>query len=699
MKTPPGLLGAALLFWGWETGNLPAAAALALLLESARWVRVRWDFSDEDFSRIWILCTLLVLGSAVYSFTTNGGPESIGSLLADPNFRNQAGVGRTSARTAVTLLRCLPLTLFPFVLAQAYSTRDGVSLTMISLLLRRRWLRARRLGRPQPALRRTNLAYPYFGTCLFSAGAHGGGGDPLFFFGTGLLLAWGLWAGRSLRFALGTWLATVGVALAAGYGAQMGVIHFEKLLENYNPQWLTAAAHRGSDPQKSQTDIGAVARGKNSGRIVVRLETPPHVPPPSYLREATYRRYKSPIWYSGTPPEAFESIAAEADGTTWLLPPRVNKPLNVRLACYLADKGSVLPLPTGTARLESLAAYTLQVNPEGAVFALGPGLVLFNAVYGPGATLDATNTVDDLEVPPREVEGLETFLAQAGLQGANPNQPEAIQRRLAEYFQNHFTYQLGGLAPAPKGSKTNETALARFLLNTRRGHCEYFATAAVLALRQLHIPARYAVGFYVHEGAGTKYVARQRDGHAWCLVWNAREKLWHDFDPTPASWVTDESQSGSWWQWLGDTWSRLWFEFSKLRWGQTNLQVYLLWLIVPVLVVLVVQILFRGGRRRQKAAAAGTVTAPDWPGRDSEFYVLADRLAALGLPRQTGETVVTWLRRAAGDPKFAALTAPLQTLTALHYRHRFDPRGLPTEERQQLATAARACLAQLPRAQ
>ncbi len=40
-------------------------------------------------------------------------------------------------------------------------------------------------------------------------------------------------------------------------------------------------------------------------------------------------------------------------------------------------------------------------------------------------------------------------------------------------------------------------------------------------LRRLGVPARYAVGYYVHEGNGENhYVVRERDAHAWCLVWN-----------------------------------------------------------------------------------------------------------------------------------------------------------------------------------
>jgi aryl-alcohol dehydrogenase-like predicted oxidoreductase len=49
MKTPPLLLGAALVFWGWQTGFLPAGLVMAAALEGARGVRARREFSDDDF--------------------------------------------------------------------------------------------------------------------------------------------------------------------------------------------------------------------------------------------------------------------------------------------------------------------------------------------------------------------------------------------------------------------------------------------------------------------------------------------------------------------------------------------------------------------------------------------------------------------------------------------------------------------------
>ena len=63
MKTPPLLLGAALLFWGWQAGFLAAGAVMAVLLEGSRFVKTRWEVSDEDFSRIWIFCSVLFLAA------------------------------------------------------------------------------------------------------------------------------------------------------------------------------------------------------------------------------------------------------------------------------------------------------------------------------------------------------------------------------------------------------------------------------------------------------------------------------------------------------------------------------------------------------------------------------------------------------------------------------------------------------------
>jgi hypothetical protein len=237
--------------------------------------------------------------------------------------------------------------------------------------------------------------------------------------------------------------------------------------------------------------------------------------------------------------------------------------------------------------------------------------------------------------------------------------------------------------------------LSQFLLQTRAGHCEYFATAAVLLLRRANIPARYAVGYAVHEGAGGKFVIRERDAHSWCLVWNDHTRRWQEFDPTPGSWIEMESRRASALQKLSDAWSWLTFQFAKLRWGQTNLRQYLLWAMVPVLVILLSQIIFQTRRRRRSRTSAGAGHQPVWPGLDSEFYQLERQLAGRGIARRSAEPVSEWLQRSLKEPALAAAGVPLQNLLRLHYRYRFDPQGLSAQEREQLRREARVCLEQI----
>jgi hypothetical protein len=214
-----------------------------------------------------------------------------------------------------------------------------------------------------------------------------------------------------------------------------------------------------------------------------------------------------------------------------------------------------------------------------------------------------------------------------------------------------------------------------------------------LLLRRLGIPARYAVGYYVHETHGSGYVVRERDGHAWCLAWNAATRTWEDFDTTPPSWVAVESKRTEFGEWLSDLRSWLGFQFERFRWRQANLQQYILWALVPVMLVLLYHIIFRRrGKLRGDKDKTGKTKPVIWPGLDSEFYQLERMLAARGVPRQASEPFSGWLERALTEPAVAGLRRPLQELLRLHYRHRFDPRGLSAVDRERLRQEAKACL-------
>jgi hypothetical protein len=694
MKMPPFLLLATLAFWGWQSGLLWIGVALGGVLESARFIKARVDLAEEDFRRIWNLCTVLALALAAIVFTTNDE----GGVMNNPTVSNASNA---TVHTATTLLRWLPMTLFLFVAAQKFSERGIIPLAAFSLAFRRR---RRQAGDAAPE-RDVDVSYPYFIMCLFSAGFHPNQGTQTYFFGLIALLAWALWPARSRRFGIAVWLAALALAVALGYGGMRGIGLIVQASQSFDARLFSWMLRPKTDAMQSITSMGQIGRLKLSPRIVVRLEPQNGSPAPAYLREATYRFYHSlnQSWQAGSAGNEFADVLAEPGGVNWNLLSGVTNNSSSRIACYLngwsADlkvPEGLLPLPTGSSWLENLPVVALKMNKTGAVLASGPGLVIFNARFGPGATFDsppnASTNLWDLSVPTNEVAALDQVIAEMKISGADE---ERKRQAVGHFFADKFTYSLW--QGRDKLATTRETPVARFLLTSRSGHCEYFATATVLLLRELKIPARYAVGYSVHESSGKGYVVRERDAHAWCLAWNSRKNIWEDFDTTPGSWIAAEEKRAPAWQLLSDFWSWVRFQIAEFRWGQTNLRQYILWGLVPVMALLLFQIIFR--RRKRKAALQNKNPAEKLfrPGLDSEFYQLESKLAAHGVPRQAGEPLADWLERTLAEPALNGLRAPLREILRLHYQHRFDPQGLDEAGRKLLAQKVRDCLELLAR--
>ena len=111
--------------------------------------------------------------------------------------------------------------------------------------------------------------------------------------------------------------------------------------------------------------------------------------------------------------------------------------------------------------------------------------------------------------------------------------------------------------------------LEEFLFTRKTGYCEHYATAMVMMLRAVDIPARLVTGFHATEWNeyGNYYVVRQQDAHAWVEV-HLPHSGWITMDPTPPA--IDSVTSGSpAWIALGrmmDTvrlqWSRFFVQYS-----------------------------------------------------------------------------------------------------------------------------------------
>jgi hypothetical protein len=121
----------------------------------------------------------------------------------------------------------------------------------------------------------------------------------------------------------------------------------------------------------------------------------------------------------------------------------------------------------------------------------------------------------------------------------NAPTPYDKAKAIEEYLKTRFHYTLNITI-------NGEDPLAEFLFDVREGHCEYFATAMVIMLRTLEIPARIVNGFQMGEynDLNGLYTVRDSDAHSWVEAYFPRSQAWIEFDPTPAAGINDYSQGG-----------------------------------------------------------------------------------------------------------------------------------------------------------
>ncbi|MFH5803677.1 DUF3488 and DUF4129 domain-containing transglutaminase family protein [Alienimonas sp. DA493] len=127
-----------------------------------------------------------------------------------------------------------------------------------------------------------------------------------------------------------------------------------------------------------------------------------------------------------------------------------------------------------------------------------------------------------------------TAAAEAALAGADADDLNRLRtaERLTSFLRDsgRFGYSLDLSVQDP-----TIDAVEDFLANKRVGHCEYFATALALMLRDRGIPSRIVTGFKGGDlnGATRRFEVQQRHAHAW--VEGYVDGRWTTFDPTPAA--------------------------------------------------------------------------------------------------------------------------------------------------------------------
>lgn len=309
----------------------------------------------------------------------------------------------------------------------------------------------------------------------------------------------------------------------------------------------------------------------------------------------------------------------------------------------------------------------------------------------------------------------------------------ATNRRVALSFVDHlrtnFEYDPEMIAPNP-----GEDPIEMFLTRTRRGHCEYFASALVAMCHSVGLEARYVAGYLAAEFNQVTgvYVVRESNAHAWAEVRLAPGR-WQTLDASPPEAINSIHRPPSglmarlreWYDAINFTWSNaiVSFDVSKqdrlIRapegWADRMIQatsdtfrsfkplssdtsgvvrfVLIVGLVAASLVVGIRAWLNRNGRIRRRHKEDEILRTDPVMAKllaQAGFYSDAlDLLHRSDLPKPQHRPPATHAAKLA--PENPAIAAALTTIANLYYTVRFGRRALSPDE----LTTANAALASL----
>ena len=594
MKRLTVVAAASLVLWGFSAGHLWLGALLAAGLLGTALARLQLPIDALQLARLAKASVLTAVTTLAGFLVIQGLPQGL---------MNAAG--------------WLPLALFPLALATTLSDAP------LHFAFRLSGSKADNRARPPVDFARFYLAVTLLASSLTP------NTDAYYWALAGVVVFWLFLVRRSASPAPASRANTAAFALAAVLAICAGLLLGNGLERSHQAveDWaMDFLSDIDTDPYQSQTSIGDLGQVKLSERIVWRVRLQPATAP-LLLRSGVFTYFSGQTWI------------ARQDAFTPLTPaPTPQNGIHLR---GQSRKGiALLPLPPATTQIHG-AQGRLEQNPYGVV-RLSDAPASIEITASPGGPPEAPPQAADLALPPRYHQLLPRIPQLAALASASEQQRLA---GLQDWFSANFRYTLflGSGKNALEGRD-----LERFLLEDRAGHCEYFASATVLLLRGLGIPARYVTGYSVQEFSTLEdaFLVRQRHAHAWAEAYV--DGRWVEVDTTPATWLAEEEQRTPFWQPLSDLLSYLWQRIGE--WGQNivigDFQRPAIGLTAALLLGLATFLL---RRLRRSTRSRSTNAAPDQSAKTPERIAL-DQLeaefAARGLPpRHATEPPQRWLTR------------------------------------------------------
>ncbi|MBT8037559.1 MAG: transglutaminase-like domain-containing protein [Verrucomicrobiae bacterium] len=679
--SPPRLLtGTALLFWGGLSGHALAGLLAALLVEASAWLNLRWDFKREFYVKAWqfsILCGALV------------------GILA---WLNGVRAGHIHS-----LFVWAPLILLPLELAQRYGNATKIPLNTFSFFARRKMVNDIHHGRAITP-RMLNIGYPYI-MVVTLATAMASRNELQHFIGLSLVIGACLFFSiRKKGFRPWAWGCALLLVLSLSVTVQWGMLKLYYHFTGSQP----SANHQRHSPNESRTSIGRLGRLKLSPRIFWRMQVHDDSVP-QLLRTATYNEYARARWSHRFIPSLSRDDYDYLDPTTMKvseersiytfssednIPSLGKENMQVIGELDAGIKENPIPLPHFTFALGDLGEEAgIECNSLGTVRMHNAefNVIEYSIWTGESSTTEEPPNAFDLHIPDHELHAIRRIGKHLKLHHQNLSTRQKIAI-LRDFFNTQFTYTTHLNTPRFDRGK-RQSAVGIFLETSRAGHCEYFATATALLLREAGVPSRYCIGFSVNEHDPTRneWIMRGQHAHAWCRVWIQEHQEnnkrvaghWEDLDLTPASWPSAESATSSTWQrQLTDTWQRWREDFLIWRTRDTNKSkvIVTITLIISLLSLWIIWRLWQSRQRHTRSIHQRYQRPQDAP--LTALHKIEPLAAKKIGPRPEGTPLCRWLSDLLQvDPSLEGILLPA---IRLHSIIRFDPHGATPEQYHQL---------------
>lgn len=116
------------------------------------------------------------------------------------------------------------------------------------------------------------------------------------------------------------------------------------------------------------------------------------------------------------------------------------------------------------------------------------------------------------------------------VRNAGANNPLDAARAIEAHLRENYEYSTS-IGQPPQG----RDRVAWFLFESKMGYCEHYASAMIVMLRSLDIPARLAAGYApgTYDADAGEFVVRESAAHAWPEVFFPGYG-WIQFEPTPS---------------------------------------------------------------------------------------------------------------------------------------------------------------------